>query len=228
VEIKNLMEGLVLQAIDQLKDEKNPEGTPRYCTNPECTGDAACYVLNRITPRYAGSSRGVARLTRELQQDSQLQIDILRLVTEALHRVTAVQRDYQSAVRDEEKIGGPYFNFPTVRGRLLNGMTFEPVTGVSVELFSGGDSTEMFDGRWQNPYEISDFTPGTFLFWPAPIPAERPLELRTFSFEIRVTDGMFDPFRHLFRVEIQSDETEIASFSLHREYLLPDLYLFPR
>lgn len=228
MEIKNLMEGLVIEVIDQLCQEKKGDGSDRYCTSQECRTDAACYVLNRLTPRYAGTSRGIARLTGELASDDQIQVDILRLATEALSRVSTMQREYvESRLNDSHPLG-PHFNFPTIRGRLLNGTTFEPVAGISVELFQEDESAAMFDSRWKNPYEISKFTPGTFLFWPAAVPATETGEEKTFSFEIRVTEGTFDPFRHLFRIDIRSEEVEVETFSLQREFLLPDLYLFPR
>ncbi len=220
MEIKNLMESLVFDALDQIAPDFEADG--------DALRDAACYVLNRLQPRYTGSTRGIARLTRELEQDHQVQVDILRLANEAMRQVTSVPRAPGGYRDGAEEMPGPAFNFPVIRGRLLNGTTFEPLAGLEVELFKDGESAAMFNSRWANPYTVSDHTPGTYLFCPRAEAAGEVGASRTAAFEIRATHADYDPFRHLFRVTVVAEKTAHRSFSLEDEFVLPDLYLFPR
>ncbi|MFP4152384.1 MAG: late competence development ComFB family protein [Alkalispirochaeta sp.] len=236
MEIHNLMEELVASIVSEIAREDRASASPRYCGSEECRIDAVCYVLNRVEPRYVSSSRGYAHLTADLQKDRQLSVDLVRLAHEGLHRVTAVRRNYyhDGVTAGTEDSGshphpeGPCYNFPTIRGRLLDGTRFSPVTEVTVLLLRDEDPVEMFGERWTNPYEIPKQAPGTYNFWPAPIPAEHTGETREFTFEIRVTDGRFDPLSHYFTVSATSEEREERIFTLERDHTLPDLYLFER
>jgi competence protein ComFB len=227
MEIHNLMEELVSSVVGDVCREDAESAAPRYCTTPECRVDAVCYVLNRVPPRYVSSGRGFAHLTEELLSDHQLSVDLVRLAHEGLHRVNAVRRSFYGS-GDRTHGTGPCFNFPTVKGRLLDGATFTPVTDVEVTLLHEGSPVEMFDPRWSNPYRIPLQAPGTFLFWPAPVTAERPGVAQDFSFELHVEDPRFEPFSHYFSLSASSEERENPVFSLERDFSLPDLYLFTR
>lgn len=226
MEIHNLMEELVSSMIEQIAAEDAAEAHPRYCTTPECRVDAICYVLNRMPPRYVSSSRGVAHLTEELKGDQQIAVDIVRLAHEGLHRVSAVRRSYYGAADGASHPTGPCFNLPTIKGRLLDGASFSPLSDIEIELVHDGEPVEMYDSRWTNPYRIPDQAPGTFLFWPAPVGGSSIGEKRDFWFEIRITDERFDPLSHSFVVSAESAATENRVFTLEHDFTLPDLYLF--
>jgi len=236
MEIHNLMEELVASIVSEIAREDLSSPLPRYCDSEECRIDAVCYVLNRVEPRYVSSSRGYAHLTADLQKDRQLSVDLVRLAHEGLHRVTAVRRNYYHDGGDDPSLPvgqaphpeGPCYNFPTIRGRLLDGTRFSPVAGVSVSLLQDGEPVEMFGERWTNPYEIPTQAPGAYNFWPTPISAEQAGITREFTFEIRVTDPRFESLSHFFMVSATSDDREERIFTLERDHTLPDLYLFER
>lgn len=225
MEIHNLMEELVHATVNEIcRDDE--AGSGRYCTSDQCRLDAICYVLNRIPPRYASSGRGLAHLTDELRGDRQLMVDLVTLAHEGLGRVSAVRRTYYGH-RAAERSSGASFNFPTIKGRILDGGAFMPVSDLEVVLQEGGRPVEMFDERWSNPYRISDRTPGTFTFWPAPLPTDRAGETRSFDFELVSTAPGFYDLSHHFSIQLTSEDHAATGFGLDRDHQLPDLYLFP-
>ena len=225
MEIHNLMEELVHSTVAELCQD-DERGAGQYCTTQQCRTDAVCYVLNRVAPRYVSSGRGLAHLTDDLRNDQQLMIDVVKLAHEGLHRVSAVRRGYYD-VTQGRRIPGVCYNFPTIKGRILDGAAFMPVSGVDVELRRHDTLVEMFDERWSNPYRISDRTPGTFTFWPAPVEAEAPGETQAFDFQLVVNTPGYYELSHHFTVELSSDDRETQGFNLGRDHQLPDLYLFP-
>ncbi|MEX2444707.1 MAG: late competence development ComFB family protein [Alkalispirochaeta sp.] len=225
MEIHNLMEELVSSTVAELCQD-DEDGARSYCTTGQCRTDAVCYVLNRVPPRYVSSGRGLAHLTADLRNDQQLMIDVVRLCHEGLHRVSAVRRGYYDDTSGS-RIPGICFNFPTIKGRILDGSAFMPVSDIDVELRRHEAPVEMFDERWSNPYPISDRTPGTFTFWPAPVEASAPGETQSFDFQLVVNAPGYYELSHHFSVELTSDDRETQGFSLGRDYQLPDLYLFP-
>lgn len=224
MEIHNLMEELITSVVDEVCRE-DEAGANRYCTKPACRVDAACYVLNRVPPRYVSSGRGLAHLTDELRADTQAIVDVLRLVHEGLARVTSISRTFYED-GDTEHALGPVFNFPTISGRILDGEGFMPLSAAEVALWHGDSLMPMFDARWQNPYRIADQTPGTFLFWPNCVPADAPGVERQFDLEIRVAHEAYDPVNHLFSITVTSEKRTADIFSLDRDHHLPDLYAF--
>jgi competence protein ComFB len=222
------MEEKVRQIIDEICDEEANKTNPVYCVSPACRQDAACYVLNRIPPRYVSSGRGLAHVESAYKGNPQLQVDLVTLASEALKRVTTVQRSFYSG--DQREAGpetGPCFNFPTITGRLFNGLTFEPISDVDVELRRNGELVEMVDSRWPNPYHIVQNTPGTYLFWPASEPAGRAGETAEFEFEICAIVEGYEPFHHFFRIELTAAGQRELVIRFSQDHALPDLYLLP-
>lgn len=227
MEIHNLMEDAVARRVNELCDDHESRNQGRYCTTDQCRLDAICYVLNRIQPHYVTSSRGVAHLSGDLDNNQQLQIDITRLAQEGLARVSAIRRSYYNEPEGASALQGPCFNFPTIKGRILNGKSFVPESGFEVTLLIGEAVAPMYDSRWQNPYEVVGNAPGTFIFWPAPIAAERAGVSREFSCELRVEDDRFEEFRHFFTIRLESDDSSAETFTYNSDYNLRDLYIFP-
>jgi competence protein ComFB len=235
MEIHNVMEELVASVVDRVARDDAESADSRYQYDDASRVDAVCYILNRIPPRYVSSGRGYAHITKELRQDQQLEIDVVRLAHEALHRVNAVRRYYGDSPV-QHPVVGPCFNFGTVKGRLLDGACFSPISDVEVTLLRNGKPAEMYDSRWPNPYRIPSQAPGTFLFWPASIPvdgatggtANGTVESKDFDFELKVEDPRYDPLSHYFTITTKPDVREYRMFSLDRDVTLPDLYLFER
>ena len=224
------MEDEVLQIVNQICDEQEAAGNPHnYSTSRLCRLDAACYVLNRIPSRYITSARGVAHAETDISEHPQTRIDAVTMAHEALRRVSFVQRSYYSdpdADTDLQHVEGPHFNFPTIKGRLFNGTTFEPMTDIEVTLLHDEQPVAMFDPRWQNPFPLAGTTYGTYLFWPRSLPCEADAE-RTFDFRISAGAEGFEPLQHFFSLQLNADPRRAEVFRFDREHVVPDLYMFP-
>lgn len=222
------MEESVLRIVDEICDDDETAGSLLYCTSAECRTDAACYVLNRIPQRYVSSARGQAHADLEMSNDQQLVVDLVTLAHEGLRRVTSVRRSFYSETDDAVgSIPGPGFYLPTIKGRLFHGLSFELVTDVEVGLLLDDAPIAMIDSRWQNPYQIVPNTAGTYLFWPAPVPADVAGARRVFEFEIRVEADGFDPLHHFFSIERGAIARVPDAIEACGEHRLPDLYLLP-
>jgi len=227
MDIHNTTEDLVITEVNSICDTlESEEKQSNLCTCRHCRQDAACYVLNRLTPFYVVSHRGVARANQELNHQSRA--DLTALVYEGIKRVSHNQRpyfDHKNPAKSAEP-GTPAFNLPTIMGRVNSGVNFSPVTGIKVELLQNGILAEMKDHNWQNPYLLISSTGGTFTFWPKPIPAEKIDIHKVFEFAVRIADSGFAELNHVFSIPAVS-ELASPSISLARTHRLPDLYLFP-
>ena len=232
MEIHNTTEDTVLQLVHEIYDAIEQEGKPdRPCTCYQCRLDTACYVLNRVPPRYVISSRGAARSETEFIERQQEDADIVSLIYEGINKISRSKRPHFPHTSAEQKpshpILGPVFNIPTIIGRAFNGSNFEPMTDIDVELLSEGKRARMIDPNWQNPFHLVANTAGTFTFWPEPVPAKKVGLHHTFSFAVRIEAPGFETLLHYFEVSVTSEERAQWSFSLQRTHKLPDLYLFP-
>ncbi|SIP90335.1 competence protein ComFB [Alkalispirochaeta americana] len=225
MEIRNLLEEIAAAVVQDVCNEDSASQSPRYNTSQECRLDAICYVLNRIPPRYISSGRGYAHLTEELRGDTQLQVDLVRLAHEGLQRVSAVSRAFYGTPSGSVP-PGPCFNFPTIKGRVLDGNSFFPLSEITVTLRQGGTEAAMFDNRWSNPYTTSEKTRGMYNFWPASVVAEEEQATRTFDFEILLEGPGFNPVTHFFSLECTSEKAVATMVSMQRDHTLPDLYMF--
>ncbi len=233
MEIHNLMEDEVIRIIHEIAQEEEHSRANGYCTSPECQMDAACFVLNRVPQQYVTSGRGLAHLQNEFRDNPQLAVDLVTLAHEGLRRVSTVQRSYyapsDASSKDENRGAGPAFHFPAIRGRLLDCLTFAPVVGMDVWLKQDGNPAEMVNGRWQNPYTIVEHSPGSYLFWPAPIRATEAGEKRMFDFEVTVPENNdFEVLHHFFKLEITASEMDDRTLRLTRDFMLQDLFLVGR
>ena len=226
--IRNLMETSVLQMVDQICDEDERSANPKYLTETECRLDVACYVLNRIPQRYVSSARGQAHIEQNRSDDHQLFVDLVTLTHEGLRRVSSVRRPFYDGGSPDRSFSGCRFFLPTITGRMLNGLTFELVSDIDVELRLDDRALEMIDPRWQNPYRINQETAGTYLFWPAPPVAESDGVRRTFDLEIRVDSEDFEEFHHYVGIDATGTSENTGLIASVGEIRVPDLYLLPR
>ncbi|TVR85794.1 MAG: competence protein ComFB [Spirochaetaceae bacterium] len=226
MEIHNVMEKEVLRIINEMCDDEEREPVHKYCTSRVCRMDAACYVLNRIPPTYVTSSRGVARVEQDCHNNVQLEVDIMRLASEALRRITDIQRSYYTEDTKRPASGyGPHFNFPTINGRLFNGLTFEPIKKVHVSLLIDNEIAPMMDSRWQNPYFIDSNTAGTYTFWPCPVGANEIGAERSFELELQVLAEGFEPFHHFFTLALKAESEKNTAMRYAEDYEIKDSYL---
>lgn len=226
--IHNVMEESVLKIVDEICDDDEARDEPKYCTTTECRMDAACYVLNRVPQRYVSSARGQAHTELELSGDRQLFVDLVTLAHEGMRRVSSVRRSfYGEGNTFVTSVTGPHFYLPTIKGRLFNGLNFELVTDVEVQLLRSQQSVPMLDSRWDNPYTIVENTAGTYLFWPRPIAADREGVSESFEYEIRVEADTYEPLHHFFTIDRTSVAQIPDALEVSGEFRLPDLYLIP-
>lgn len=80
MELKNLIEVLVSQAIDDIKKHYD------FCGCPQCRLDISALALNKIPPRYVVSSKGSAYGRAEMLK-MQNDLDVLGTVLEAIKTV---------------------------------------------------------------------------------------------------------------------------------------------
>ncbi|MDR0639620.1 MAG: late competence development ComFB family protein [Spirochaetaceae bacterium] len=236
--IHNLTEDLVTREVDAICDEIEKSGRkPELCTCDQCRLDAACYVLNRTQPSYVVSNRGVARLERETLERRQKDVDLTVLIYKALEDVAHNRRPYfdhrtHTSKAAEHAANGAVncravFNIPVIVGRVFNGVNFEPLSGIDVELVQGGELVAMRDANWQNPYRFVKDTEGTFTFWPRPVEAKTEGERAVFEFTVRIETEGFETLNHFLEVQVVSENFADIPFSMDRTFKLQDLYLFP-
>ncbi|MDR1095158.1 MAG: late competence development ComFB family protein [Spirochaetaceae bacterium] len=232
LKIHNLTEDFVVKEIDKICDEIEKDGQKKHiCTCGQCRLDAACYVLNRTKPAYVVSNRGVARIERETLARRQQGIDITVLVYKALEQVAHNQRPYFDH-QNREQTAKPaehraVFNIPAIVGRVFNGVNFEPLFGLDVELRRDGKRSAMRDQNWQNPYRLVKNTAGTFTFWPEPVHAETAGEQAAFGFAVRIKTEGYETLNSFFEIPVVSEAYSEIPFSMNRTFKLKDMYLFP-
>jgi competence protein ComFB len=231
MEIHNIIEDIVFTQVEEICDSISKTQNGETCTCPQCRMDTACYVLNRTTPRYIVSNRGIARVELEPIERQQRIADIVTLVYEGIKTVNHNQRPNVNhtntkipAALDKNM---PVFNIPAIVGRLFEGLNFSPVSDVKVELRRNGDLVPMKDANWQNPYCLVPNTLGTYTFWPTPIPAESVDIHKSFEYSIRVESPAFETLNHFFTVPAVSEFQQFNAAAIGRTFKLPDLYLFP-
>lgn len=230
MKIHNLMEDIILEKVHEIFDEEEGlKENKNFCTCYQCRLDVACYVLNRLQPKYMTSSRGLAHLRTEYQTNLQKSADLVATINDGIKQVSSTKRphyDHQSMEKAPAP-EGPLYNFPTIMGRLLNGNTFEPMRDVEATLYKNGTIVEMIEESWQNPYPIIGKTAGTFLFWPHPIQANSPKGAKIFEFELVVNEKGFEELHHFFELDVKAESYFNDSFHMQRTHKLEDLYLFP-
>jgi competence protein ComFB len=226
--VHNLVKDLVVQKVEELYADASKLRDLALDQDPGSKFDVICYVLNRTPPMYAVSGRGIAHHeSSDYQQKVQQLADITRLVKEGMESVGRNRRSRTEGSYGPEKVG-PFFNFPSIIGRMFNGVNFAPVHDVTVGLYHGGDLVKVIDPNWQNPYRLVLNTAGTYLFWPHPQPAA-PGELsRTLELELRVDDPSYEPLHYFFSLTVTADPEFVDFVNTTASTRLKDLYLFPR
>jgi competence protein ComFB len=231
MEIHNTTEDIVFAKVTEIFDAAAKDKDSIFCTCEQCRMDAACYVLNRVEPRYVVSNRGVARIQRDAIGYQQLEADVVSLAYDGIKRVNHNQRpNFQHSSGPGQPLiekNSPVYNIPTIIGRLFNGSDFAPIVDGRAELRLNGELAAMRNGNWQNPYVLVDKTEGTFTFWPMPVPAEAVSAPKIFEFSLRVEAPGLEPLNHFFQIPVTSEAQATASYSLDRTFKLPSLYMFP-
>lgn len=83
MEVRNVVENLVWQNLDQVLDRK--EGA---CRCERCRADIAACALNRLKPRYVVSTTGEVYVKAEFLE-LQLKLDVIAVLAEAVNQVSS-------------------------------------------------------------------------------------------------------------------------------------------
>jgi competence protein ComFB len=229
MDIHNISEDSVITAVEEMFDAVKTQGNPdKLCLCDQCKLDTICYTLNRIEPRYIVSNRGLTRVEREGSERHQAHADITTLVYKGLQQVNHNLRptaNHDGAL-PENIVRKLSFDIPTIVGRLFDGETFAPVSGVTAELFWNNELVPMRNSNWQNPYTLVANTPGAFTFWPAPVPAAMVDMHQIFEYSIVIESEKYDTLTYFFKIPTVSTFQAETSYFTNRTFKLPDLYLF--
>ena len=225
MKIHNQVEELVIETVDEVFGEIENTNENGQCYCDQCRLDVACYVLNRVPPRYIISERGFAHMDAEnsLQQKA----DLITLINGGMSRVSHSKRpNFPHRERDEIVAPeGPFFNFPVIKGRAFHGATFSPLQKSEVMLSCSDATMRMANANWQNPFPLTSQVSGRFGYWPAPISADSIGETKTFDFAVVVQGEGLDEMRRFFQLTVVA--TEGSEVSPRDSYSLEDLYVFP-
>lgn len=227
--IHNQMEDLVNAMVNEIFDDERHTKKKGYCVCNQCRLDVVCYVLNRVQPRYIISGRGVSHTENAYQERVQEKADLVALIHDGIEQVSSTKRPYfdHQSYDEDGTPKGPLFNFPIIKGRIFNGNTFEPITGANVYLQLDSILVEMLDANWQNPCTVHKSAPGSFYFWPAPMPASSVAEKKAFRFEINVKARGFEDLQHFIAVKAISDVGFRDALHTNEGLSTEDLFLFP-
>ena len=231
MDIHNAIEDIVFNSVRKIFGEVEKEGNPEgFCFCEQCQIDTICYALNRIEPHYIVSNRGFTRMELDSIKRQQIEADVAALIYKGIRLVTHNQRPTTAhnvvAFKSADNTSKPVFDIPTITGRIFDGITFAPVSGVTALLRCNGELVAMRNNNWQNPFTMVSNTPGAFSFWPAPIPARAADIHKVFEYSLKIESGQYESISHFFKVPSVSKVQTPYFYSLDRTLKLPDLYLF--
>jgi competence protein ComFB len=230
MEIHNISEDIVLTTVQTIFNSLQEKGNAEnLCLCNQCKLDTICYVLSRIEPHYIVSNRGISRIEQDWANRQQKEADVAALVYKGMRQVNHNLRptSLHDQTETDKVSSDPAFDIPTVIGRLFDGNTFSPLVGVSVELRCGSEIAPMRNSNWQNPFTLCEHTPGSYSFWPAPIPAEALDVHKVIAYSLKVESPQYETLIHYFKIPSVSSIPVPHSSLVDSTFKLPDLYLFP-
>ena len=232
--IRNVMEEIVRAEVDRLFDAADAQKPDWFsCTCSQCRGDVVCYVLNKIPPRYIRSARGTAHhINTGRAKKSQVEADISAIALEGMKQVSNRKRPHSADAASasswrETPDNCPVFNFPAITGRVLDGLSFEPLAGAKVEIFLDGELCKPLGMSWENPCITNEHTQGNFAFAVMPIPASFAHERKVFDFEIRISAEGKDTVVHFVKIGATGEKPSKGQYNASSTIVLPDIFLFP-
>lgn len=229
--VHNLMEEIVISSVNNVYDQVKKENISWLsCDCENCRLDTVSYVLNRVPPKYVVSGRGATHAAQSLD-NNQLKADLESLVLEGMRTVSSTKRPYHNQDRKActiETSNKPAFNFYSITGTVLDGNTFEPLTGATITLKRDGEIAEMVDITWANPYTTVRSTKGTFSFWIKPVKAKKAGETKTFDISIEITAPDYEPLVRHFAIPVTSESSVRQDLDSTCGLKINDLVLFKK
>lgn len=197
------------------------------CSCDICQTDAVAFVLNRVRPRYVTG-------TRPLDVDRQMSADIDALAIDAIRVINSTERPNHNKApttraTDALREAMPSFNFPVITGNILDGNTFEALSGAFITLRDNAGVVKMQDPSWPNPCGTFKATGGVFNFWPQSVTASKVGISQKFTFVAEATAAGYQSKIQTFDITLTSEErmrlyinngvkTKIADFVMFGEY----------
>lgn len=226
--VHNIMEEIVIQRVNGLYDQvkkSNPSWLTCDCEN--CRIDTVSYVLNRVAPKYIVSGRGATHAIPTME-DTQIRADIDALSLEGIRIVSSTKRPYHQIARKDstDLTPSPVYNLPTFMGTILDGTTFEPMTGVTVTLTQDGKPVQMIDGTWANPVKTFKSTQGSYSFWAKPISAKKEGLNERFTFTVELSAPDYTDVTYTFEVPVVSESTMRTELNSIFTLKIKDLIMF--
>lgn len=222
MKVQNIMESYITNRTNALYDDfAEMKNSFLTCSCENCRLDTICYVLNRVQPKYVVSGRGMTYANLAL--NGQMKADIDAMIIDGIRVVNAAKRPYHHQRKLHDTAANtPAFTFPVFMGAVYDGHSFEPLSGVSIELSADGKLVPMEDASWENPTLTYKPAKGSFTFKPASIPAEKEGETREFNFTITIRSADYQPLIYSFTIPLTSSKEEAPFISLK----LQDSYMF--
>lgn len=227
--IHNSMEDAVTQEVDILYEHLKSENiTWLNCDCETCRLETACYVLNRIQPKYSVSERGILHNALDME-DGQLKTDITSLALEGIRLISSSPRKYHSSkkeniqVTDENKM---FYNFPIIMGTIYNGGNFEPLENVQVKLKINNEDAVMFDSTWANPAHTFKSTNGSYNFWPAAIECDKNSETKVFNLSYEISAEGYHSTVYAMELPLIPEKNKKTTMESTFSIKVKDIFLF--
>jgi len=201
--IRNIMEDIVKSAVSEVM--KNEPGLAENKSNRD---DITAFVLNRISPRYITSERGILHGEIDVRHATQQRMDILFLVYEAIAQIKnrrATEVPQKSREKKEQHV------LPHIIGQVLEESTMSVIPDVEICLLFEGKPAVMADSDWKNPYRSHSSIMGYYHFWPEFIPG-RMKEGGKVRFELLFSREKFEELRIGIAIESIRGSSKRDSF----------------
>lgn len=224
MQIYNITQERVTELVNRAFD--SDDRPKELCLCYQCRLDVICYVLNRAKPVYVLSERGIAHLKDNYANSLQELADLTRLVDNGIKLVAQARRAHhlQPAESDVPE-SKAYFNFPTITGTVLSGVTFAPV-GAKVTILLDDKPVEMKDSKWFNPIQLNEQSNESYFFWPQAIPSDEIGVEKTFIFQLNIEAKEYETATHIFELTITSEKELNNTFQAHNTHTCNNVLLF--
>ena len=183
--IRNLREEEVTAFLERYATEEVLRSRG-FTSSPDLLMDLACWMLNRLSPRYVSSARGWARLSEREQRLSESE-----LISVLFSGLDAFQRPSSHKAPVQHGHSHGWWTAPVFSGRVRLGDLRGVPEGawVHLRLDDQEPSFELQPGTYPAPVRMN--SDGSWTLWPDPIPAPAQAEAleKMVTVEVRLSDG---------------------------------------
>ena len=155
--VKNLMESKVLQLSESYLKSLNKKSDTKLFS------DIVAYTLNRVAPQYVSSSRGFLNKTFS-NEGMQISADIHRIIDEAYQMVQRRDADKLDDTLPTITENGYYAIHPLIIGNIFYSSNFSRVENGTITAYKNGQIIKNYSSSFPNPFSLSPYTPGRYIF----------------------------------------------------------------